>query len=56
MTFNIRQYKETDLQAVLNSWEIATRLVHDFMSDEFIAQGLKDIEKIYIQNTDTLVV
>ena len=56
MIFNIRHYKETDLQAVLNSWEIATRLVHEFMSDEFITQGLKDIEKIYLPNTDTWVV
>lgn len=56
MAFTIRQYKETDLQAVLTSWEIATRLVHEFMSDEFITQGLKDIENIYLPNTDTWVV
>lgn len=56
MTFIIRQYKETDLQAVLESWEIATRLVHKFMSDEFITQGLKDIEKVYLPITDTWVV
>ena len=56
MTFIIRQYKEADLQAVLESWEIATRLVHKFMSDEFITQGLKDIEKIYLPITDTWVI
>jgi putative acetyltransferase len=56
MTFNIRQYKETDLKAVLDSWKIATRLVHKFMSDEFITQGLKDIEEIYLPITDTWVV
>jgi putative acetyltransferase len=56
MTFTIRQYKETDLQAVLDSWEIATRSVHKFMSDEFITQGLKDIEKVYLPITDTWVV
>lgn len=56
MVFKIRQYIKTDLQAVLNSWEEATRLAHSFMSDEFIAKTKKDIEKIYIPNTDTWVV
>lgn len=56
MIFNIRQYQKTDLQAVLNSWEIATRLAHEFMSDEFIAQGRIDTEEIYLPNTDTWVV
>ena len=32
----IRQYKDSDLDAVLSSWEIATRLAHPFMTDEFI--------------------
>ena len=27
----IRQYKESDLEAVLDSWEVATRLAHDFV-------------------------
>ncbi len=56
MTFTIRQYKKEDLQAVLNSWEISTRLAHEFMSDQFITQGRKDTEEIYLPNTDTWVV
>ncbi|MEH6581507.1 MAG: GNAT family N-acetyltransferase [Halioglobus sp.] len=51
----IRQYREADLEAVLKSWEVATRLVHEFMTDDFIAQGRKDITEIYLPNTDTWV-
>jgi len=51
----IRQYRETDLEAVLSSWEVATRLVHKFMTEEFIAQELKNIAEIYLPNTDTWV-
>jgi putative acetyltransferase len=52
----IRQYKESDLQAVLSSWESATRLAHPFMSDEFIAQERRNVADIYLPNTDTWVV
>jgi putative acetyltransferase len=38
MNVNIRQYKKSDLDAVLNSWEVATRLVHNSMTDDFIEQ------------------
>jgi putative acetyltransferase len=52
----IRQYKETDLEAVLSSWEIATRLAHPFMTDDFIAQERIKVAEIYMPNTDTWVV
>ena len=51
----IRQYKESDLNAVLDSWEAATRLAHTFMSDKFIAQERKNVAEIYMPNTDTWV-
>ena len=51
----IRQYKETDLEAVLMSWEVATRLAHEFMTDEFISQERKNVAEIYLPNTDTWV-
>lgn len=51
----IRQYKETDLEAVLGSWEVATRLAHEFMTDDFIAQERKNVAEIYLPNTDTWV-
>jgi putative acetyltransferase len=51
----IRQYKESDLESVLDSWEIATRLAHEFMKDDFIAQERKNVEEVYLPNTDTWV-
>jgi putative acetyltransferase len=53
---NIRQYEEADLEAVLFSWEVATRLAHEFMTDEFIAQERNNVAEIYIPNTDTWIV
>lgn len=52
---NIRPYKNSDLEAVLSSWEIATRLAHPFMTNEFIAQERTNIAEIYMPNTDTSV-
>jgi putative acetyltransferase len=52
----IRQYRESDLEAVLSSWEKATILAHPFMTDDFIAQERKNVAEIYIPNTDTWVV
>lgn len=55
MKAHIRQYKVSDLEAVLNSWEVATRLAHPFMTDEFIAQERTNVAEIYMPNTDTWV-
>lgn len=52
----IRHYNESDLEAVLFSWEVATRLAHPFMTDEFIAQERINVAEIYLPNTDTWVV
>ncbi|MFK7829549.1 MAG: GNAT family N-acetyltransferase [Congregibacter sp.] len=51
----IRQYKESDLEPVLESWERATRLAHPFMSDDFIVQERVNTIEIYLPNTDTWV-
>lgn len=55
MKLNIRQYRVSDLNAVLDTWEVATRLAHKFMTDEFIAQERKNIADIYMPNTETWV-
>ena len=52
----IRQYENSDLDAVLSSWETATRLAHPFMTDEFIAQERINVADVYMPNTDTWVV
>lgn len=51
----IRQYHPSDLNAVLDSWEVATRLAHTFMSDDFITQERINTADIYLPNTDTWV-
>lgn len=55
MQLSIRQYEKSDLEAVLDSWEMATRIAHEFMTDEFINQERKKTAEIYIPNTDTWV-
>jgi putative acetyltransferase len=52
----IRQYNESDLEAVLSSWESATRLAHPFMTDEFLVQERKNTAEIYLPNTNTWVI
>jgi putative acetyltransferase len=51
----IRQYKDSDLEAVLSSWEKATRLAHPFMTEGFLAQERINTAEIYLPNTDTWV-
>ena len=51
----IRQYKNSDVDAVLSSWETATRLAHPFMTDKFIAQERINVAEVYMPNTDTWV-
>jgi putative acetyltransferase len=55
MNITIRQYNPSDLSAVLDSWEVATRLAHPFMTEDFIAQERKNTAEIYLPNTDTWV-
>lgn len=52
----IRQYEHSDLDAVLSSWEAATRLAHPFMTDEFIARERINVADVYMPNTDTWVI
>lgn len=54
-TVKIRQYKESDLESVLDAWEVATRLAHEFMADDFLAQERKNVAEIYLPNTETWV-
>lgn len=52
---HIRQYETTDLLAVLDTWESATRVAHSFMTNEFIAKERVNVETLYLPNTDTWV-
>ena len=52
----IRKYKDTDLNAVLSSWENASRLAHPFLTDEYFEQEREIIPKKHLPNAETWVV
>lgn len=55
MTCLIRQYKESDLAAVMSSWEAASKIAHPFLSEEFLDTERFNIPNVYLPNTDTWV-
>lgn len=55
MTHLIRQYKESDLQAVLSSWENAVKIAHPFLKEAFLDTERYNIPNVYLPNTDTWV-
>jgi len=52
----IRQYKNTDLEAVLSSWKNTQKIAHPFLPEDFQAQEKINIEKVYLPNADTWVI
>jgi len=52
----IRQYKDSDLDGVISSYENASKLAHPFLDEDFIAQVKKDIPEKYLPIADTWVV
>ena len=52
----IRQYKDTDLEAVLSSWENSQKIAHPFLPKDFQTQEMINIQKIYLPNADTWVI
>ncbi|MFH1300661.1 MAG: GNAT family N-acetyltransferase [Planctomycetota bacterium] len=52
----VREYQAEDLDAVLSSWENATRLAHPFLSDEFLDQERYNIPHLYLPNAETWVI
>ena len=55
MAHIIRQYKETDLNGVLSSWENANRMAHPFLPNAFVDKVRHDIPSLYLPNADTWV-
>lgn len=51
----IRKYKDADLDAVLSSWENASRLAHPFLTDEYFEQERKLIPESHLPNCETWV-
>ena len=52
----IRKYRDSDLDALLSSWEKASRLAHPFLTDEYFQQERKNIPEIHLPNAETWVV
>ncbi len=52
----IRKYRESDLDAVLSSWEKASRLAHPFLTDEYFEQERKIIPESHLPNAETWIV
>ena len=52
----IRQYIESDLDDVLETWENANKLAHPFLKEAFVDQVRKDIPALYLPNADTWVI
>ncbi|NES82873.1 MAG: GNAT family N-acetyltransferase [Moorea sp. SIO2B7] len=55
MTHTIREYREKALNAVISSWENASKLAHPFLTQEFLAQERDNIPNVYLPNADTWV-
>ncbi len=52
----IRQYKDTDIEAVLSSWENTQKIAHPFLPEDFQTQEMINIQELYLPNADTWVV
>lgn len=52
----VRAYQPEDLIAVLDCWEAASRQAHPFLSDAQIADQRRQVEEIYLPNTQSWVV
>ena len=51
----IREFKQTDIDQVINIWLEAPIKAHDFISSEFWKSKVKDMREIYIPSAETYV-
>lgn len=51
----IREYRESDEEDVLSSWENASRLAHPFLTEDLIAETRKNIPILLLPKADTWV-
>ncbi len=52
----IRKYLDGDLNDVLSSWELASRVGHPFLTEEFLKQERYNIPNIFLPNSETWVI
>lgn len=51
----IRKYKEADLELLINIWYQSSTNAHPFLEDEFVEKVKKDMQEIYLPNSETWV-
>ena len=51
----IREYKEKDLDELLDAWLSASKVAHPFLGEEFFEQERKNISSIYLPKAETWV-
>ena len=51
----IRRYEARDAEQVLDAWESASRLAHDFLDDAFFREERARIRDVYLLSTETWV-
>jgi len=56
MELTLRLFAPDDLDALLSTWQSATRLAHPFLTEAFIEQEKFNIPNVYIPNAETWVV
>ena len=55
MTYTIRKYRDSDLEAVLSCWENASKIAHPFLEKEFHEKERYNIPNVHLPNVDTWV-
>jgi putative acetyltransferase len=51
----LRRYAQKDCAEVVNVWELATAVAHDFLSEEFQQQERYNISTVYLPQAETWV-
>ena len=51
----IREYLASDIDALISIWLKASAVAHPFLTEEFMAQGTRDMRNIYLPNAETWV-
>lgn len=52
----IREYRDTDIDAVIAVWEKANSLAHPFLSSAFVSAVKADMRAKYLPNSETWVI
>lgn len=51
----IRNYKNTDLDELMEAWYTSSKIAHDFLDEDFFIDERKNIETIYLPVAETWV-